>query len=260
MTTRVDLSGQVALVTGGARGIGNTIARQLLHAGAVVFVCGRSEPDPAAGANEGLRYRQADVRDAEAVASLVDGIVAESGRLDLLVNNAGGAPPADAATMSPRFAAKVVDLNLLSAFYVAQAANAVMQAQETGGVVINVGSVAGARPSPGAAIYGAAKAGLAHLTTTLAVEWAPRVRVNLVEVGLVVTEQAHLYYGDEEGIAGVSSTIPLGRMATPEDVANCCLFLASDLASYISGAVVKVHGGGESPRFLEGSTGEVKPG
>ncbi len=91
----------------------------------------------------------------------------------------------------------------------------------------------------------------ASLTETLAVEFAPKVRVNAVTVGLVVTEQAHLFYGDEAGIAAVGSTIPLGRMADPADVADVCLFLASSLARYVTGANVLVHGGGERPRYID---------
>ncbi len=111
--------------------------------------------------------------------------------------------------------------------------------------------MSGARPSPGTAAYGAAKAGLLNLTQTLAVEWAPKVRVNAVTAGMIRTEQAHLHYGDEEGIARVAATVPLGRLGEPRDVGNVCLFLASPLASYVSGANLLVHGGGEKPAFLE---------
>jgi NAD(P)-dependent dehydrogenase (short-subunit alcohol dehydrogenase family) len=85
----------------------------------------------------------------------------------------------------------------------------------------------------------------------MAVEFGPKVRVNAVVAGLVITEQAHLWYGDEEGIAAVGATVPLGRMAEPADVADVCLFLASPLARYVSGAEVLVHGGGEKPVFIE---------
>ncbi len=90
-----------------------------------------------------------------------------------------------------------------------------------------------------------------NLTQTLAVEWAPKVRVNAITVGLVRTEQAHLHYGDEAAIAAVGATVPLGRMAEPVDVANACMLLASPLASYISGANLLVHGGGELPAYLD---------
>jgi NAD(P)-dependent dehydrogenase (short-subunit alcohol dehydrogenase family) len=107
------------------------------------------------------------------------------------------------------------------------------------------------RPSPGSAAYGAAKAGLINLTTSLAVEWAPKVRVNAVTAGLIRTEQAGLFYGDEAGIARVAATVPLGRMGDPADVADACLYLASPLARYVSGSNLVVHGGGERPAFLE---------
>ena len=153
--------------------------------------------------------------------------------------------------MSPRFSAGIIALNLTAPLVCAQKANAVMQDQDDGGAIVNIASVSGIRPSPNTAAYGAAKAGLLNLTQTLAVEFAPKVRVNAVTVGLVVTEQAHLYYGDDAGIAAVGATVPLGRMADPSDVADVCLFLASPLARYVSGANVVVHGGGERPAYLD---------
>ncbi|MDX6284643.1 MAG: hypothetical protein QOG53_128 [Frankiales bacterium] len=200
-------------------------------------------------------YVAADVRDADAVQQVIDAVVEQHGRLDVVINNAGGSPHADAADSSPRFVEKIVALNLLAPFYVAQAANAVMQKQDDGGVIINVGSVSGARPSPGTAAYGAAKAGLANLTRTLAVEWAPKVRVNLVVAGMVRTEQSELHYGDEQGLAAVAATVPLGRLAEPEDVGQACLWLASPLASYVTGAELTLHGGGEWPAFLRAARG-----
>jgi NAD(P)-dependent dehydrogenase (short-subunit alcohol dehydrogenase family) len=125
-----------------------------------------------------------------------------------------------------------------------------MQGQDEGGCIINISSVSGVRPSPGTAAYGAAKAGLLSLTTTLAVEWAPKVRVNAVTAGMIRTEQSHLHYGDEAGIAAVGATVPLGRIGEPEDVGDACLYLASPLARYMSGANLLLHGGGEKPAFL----------
>lgn len=246
MENPLEMSGRVVLVTGGARGIGRGISDRFLEAGATVVICGRTEPDDAGGAT----FVSCDVRDPEQVATLVETIIDQTGRLDIAVNNAGGSPPAEAATASPRFSESVIRLNLLAPIHVAQAANRVMQGQDDGGIIVNIGSLSGLRPSPGSAAYGAAKAGLVNLTQTLAIEWAPKVRVNCVSAGLVRTELAHLHYGDEDGIAAVAATVPLGRMGLPLDVANACLFLASPLASYVSGANLVVHGGGEPPPFL----------
>ena len=172
------------------------------------------------------------------------------GGVDVVVSNAGGSPPAAAATASPRFHAAVIELNLIAPLHVAQAANQVMQGQPAGGCLIMIGSVSGTRPSPGTAAYGAAKAGLHHLAASLAVEWAPKVRVNTVVPGFVATEASAGHYGDADGVAAVAATVPLGRMATPDDVAQACLFLASPRAAYVSGACLTLHGGGERPAFL----------
>lgn len=246
MALEIDLTGRVALVTGGARGIGRGISEVLLDAGATVVTCGRSEAEPPPGAH----HRVCDVRDAELVAALVEGIVADHGQLDVLVNNAGGAPYALAADASPRFHDKIVGLNLMCALLVSQAANRVMQAQETGGAIVNISSVSASRPSPGTAAYGAAKAGLDALTTSLAMEWGPRVRVNAVDVGLVRTADTADHYGSDDTVAAIERTIPLGRMAGVGEIGNVVAFLASDLSSYVSGARVACHGGGEQPVFL----------
>ena len=218
-------------------------------------MCGRKEPDelPSAGGKSAI-FVGADVRDAEQVEKMVDEVVERLGRLDVLVNNAGGAPFAEAATASPRFSEKIIQLNLTAALHCAQQANRVMQSQDTGGSIINIASVSGVRPSPGTAAYGAAKAGLINLSGTLAIEWAPKVRVNAISAGLILTEQAHLHYGDDEGIARVAETVPLKRLGTPEDIAGACLFFASPLASYVSGANLVLHGGGETPAFLSAAT------
>ena len=246
MSLSLDLAGRVALVTGGTQGIGLGITRALLAAGAAVVTCSRSVAEPEVGAT----HHVCDVRDADAVVALVEAVVAEHGRLDVLVNNAGGAPYARAAEASPRFHDKVVGLNLLAPLACAQAANAVMQRQPAGGSIVNVSSVSALRPSPGTAAYGAAKAGLDSLTRSLAVEWAPKVRVNAIDVGLCRTEHTGDHYGGDAQVAAIEATIPLGRMARPEEVGHVAAFLASDLASYVSGASVECHGGGEPPAFL----------
>jgi len=250
VATELDLAGRVALVTGGVRGVGLGITRALLGAGATVVTCSRTAPESPVEAGRPAEHVTADVRDEESVRSLVDGIVARHGRLDVLVNNAGGAPYALAADASPRFHAKVVDLNLLSPLLVSQVANAVMQQQDDGGAIVMVSSISATRPSPGTAAYGAAKAGIDSLVRSLAVEWAPKVRLNSIDVGLVRTEQTDLHYGGEAGVAAIEATIPLGRLARPEEIGRVAAFLASPLASYVSGATIAAHGGGEPPPFL----------
>jgi NAD(P)-dependent dehydrogenase (short-subunit alcohol dehydrogenase family) len=125
-----------------------------------------------------------------------------------------------------------------------------MQTQAEGGSIIQIASVSALRPSPGTSAYGAAKAGLISATQSLAVEWAPKVRVNAISPGMVHTELSALHYGSEQGIAAAASTVPLGRLATPADVGEACVFLASPAGSYISGANLVLHGGGEPPAFL----------
>lgn len=255
MTPTFDMAGKVVIVTGGARGVGRGIAERFLAAGAIVAICGRNVPeDMPTAAGRSAEFYTVDVRDADQANAMVDAVVAKHSRLDVLVNNAGGAPYADAATASPRFSESIIRLNLLAPLNFAQAANRIMQQQSSGGVIINIASVSATRPSPGTAAYGAAKAGLINLTSSLAVEWAPKVRINAIVAGLIQTEQAHLHYGDEAGIAAVGATVPLGRMAVPGDIGDACLFLASPYSSYISGSCITVHGGGEKPAFLGAST------
>ncbi len=252
MADGLDLSGKVVVITGGGRGIGRGIALRFLAAGAEVVVCGRTTPPelPAAGGRQ-ASFVDADVREVEQLDRVIAAAMDRHGHLDVLVNNAGGSPPVVAATVSPRFSASIIQLNLIAPLWLAQRANAVMQRQAGGGVILNIASVSGLRPSPGTAAYGAAKAGLINLTQSLAVEWAPKVRVNAIVAGPIRTEQAHLHYGSEAGIAAVGATIPLGRMGTPDDVAGACLFLASPLAAWVSGTALVVHGGGERPAFLD---------
>jgi NAD(P)-dependent dehydrogenase (short-subunit alcohol dehydrogenase family) len=258
MENPLDFSGKVAIVTGGGKGVGRGITERLLEAGANVLICGRTTPQsmPAAGGRTALFY-SCDVRDVAQIQACVDHTVDQFGRIDILVNNAGGAPFAEAATASPRFSEAIIKLNLIAPLNFAQAVNSVMQQQAEGGAIINIASVSTIRPSPGTAAYGAAKAGLVNLGTSLAVEWAPKVRINAIICGLTLTEQSHLHYGDDAGIAAVGKTIPLGRMAIPRDIGGTCLFLASSLASYISGASIAVHGGGEKPAFLGASNADL---
>ncbi|RAV15171.1 short chain dehydrogenase [Mycolicibacterium sp. GF69] len=257
MTDRQDiklgLEDRVVLVTGGVRGVGAGISAVFADQGATVVTCARRPVD-------GLPYEfhPCDVRDDDAVAALIGTIGERHGRLDVVVNNAGGSPYVLAAESSAKFSRKIVELNLLGPLSVSTHANALMQTQERGGSIVNIASVSGRRPTPGTAPYGAAKAGMESITATLAVEWAPKVRVNSVVVGMVETEQSDLFYGDADSIAAISANVPLGRLATPADVGWAAAFLASDAACYISGASLEVHGGGEPPHYLATTTADIK--
>lgn len=243
-------SARVVLVTGGAKGIGRAISERFLADGAAVITCGRQEPpDLPSAAGRTAEFIAADVRDRAAVDALFGQIAGRHGRLDVLVNNAGGSPYALADKASPRFHEAIIQLNLLAPLHLAQKANALMQAQPQGGVVVFVASVSGLRASPGTAAYGAAKAGILNLTQTLAVEWAPKVRVVALSPGLVRTEQSALHYGDD--LAAVSATVPAGRLAEPREIADACAWLASPAAAYASGTNLVLHGGGERPAFLD---------
>ncbi|MCO7569515.1 SDR family oxidoreductase [Pseudomonas chlororaphis] len=254
----MDFKGRVVLVTGGGKGVGRGISQRFLECGATVLICGRQAPAqvPACAARK-AQFIACDLRQAEQSQALIDQVLEHCGRLDVLVNNAGGAPHAEAASASPRFSEAIIRLNLLAPLNLCQQANRVMQAQAEGGCIINIASVSASRPSPGTAAYGAAKAGLLSLTRSLAVEWAPKVRLNSLSAGLILTEQAALHYGDAAGLARVAAGIPLQRLARPEDIGDACLYLASPLARYVSGSDLLVHGGGERPAFLDAAQAQA---
>lgn len=251
VTQTTSRTGRHALITGGTKGIGRRLVERFLEAGIEVTTCGRHEPEsPIVAGGRTARFVPCDVRDVVQLRDLVDAAVTDGGSIDVLVNNAGGSPHVEAAAASPRFSEAIIALNLTAPLHLSQLVNHHMQGQPDGGVIVNIASVSGIRPSPGTAAYGAAKAGLLSLTTSLAVEWAPKVRVAAVVCGLIETEQADLHYGDADGVAAVARTVPLGRMGTPDDVADAVLFLASPAASYVSGSWLTLHGGGEAPAFL----------
>lgn len=249
----IDLTGQVAVVTGGTRGLGRHIAGALAQAGAQVVVCGRNEP---ADLPPGVSFFAADIRDPDQAKALVDHAAALHGRLDIVVNNAGGSPAAAFEAASPRFLDAILRLNLQAPMYMAQAAHPHL-VKAGGGNVINIASVSGIRPSPGTAAYGAAKAGLLNLTQSLAQEWGPQqIRVNAIIAGLMQTETAETTYGDAEAQAAVGRSMPLQRMGLGSDLAGAVLWLCSDGASWVSGARINVDGGGERPYFLDLVKGE----
>lgn len=239
------------MVTGGAGHIGRAICRSLLAEGAAVIAVGRRKPsDPIAWQDREATFYSADIRDATASQTLIDSISERFGRLDILINNAGGGPPVAAADASAELTQKIISLNLLAPLVLSQQAHPLLSQAQDGGSIVNIASVSGARPSPGTAAYGAAKAGLLNVTKSLAMEWGPQIRVNALIVGLVHNEAGVEHYGGEEGFKRVADMLPLRRMASPEDVANAVMMMCSDRASYISGANLEVDGGGEVPVFL----------
>ncbi|KJY45149.1 short-chain dehydrogenase, partial [Streptomyces sp. NRRL S-444] len=204
----MELDGRVVVVTGGTRGVGAGIARSFLEAGAQVVVCARRPPPEAVCAGgRTASFTALDLRDPAAVQEFFDALGRRYGRLDCLVNNAGGTPYRLLGEGGAQRHARVVELNLVAPMTASLAAYPLLR--EAHGSVVMIGSVSGTRPSPGTAAYGAAKAGLESLARSMAVEWAPEVRVNSLVLGMVRTELAHLHYGDEAGIAAVGATVPL---------------------------------------------------
>ncbi|MET9623179.1 SDR family oxidoreductase [Streptomyces sp. NPDC006464] len=251
----MELDGRVAVVTGGTRGVGAGITRAFLRAGAHVIVCARRPPDaPLEEAGRTAVYVPLDLRDPAAVEAFFADVARARGRLDVLVNNAGGTPYRLLGEGDAERHARVVALNLTVPLTVTLAAYESLRAAR--GSVVMIGSVSGTRPSPGTAAYGAAKAGLENLARSMAVEWAPHVRVNTLVLGMVRTELSHLHYGDADGIAAVGRTVPLGRLAEPEEAGEAAVFLASERAGYVTGASLLVHGGGERPAFLDAANAD----
>lgn len=249
----MDLQDKVVLVTGGARGLGAAFTRGIVAAGGRVVIGDLLDDEGAAVAAElgaAARYVHLDVTSEESWTAAVTAGVEAFGRLDGLVNNAGisatGQLTADEPTDVFR---RIIEINLIA---VHTGLRAVVPAMRTagGGSIVNISSVSAVRPSPGTAAYGAAKAGVDSLTTSLAMEWGPKVRVNCIDVGLVRTADTADHYGSDATVAAIERTIPARRMARFDEIGNVAAFLASDLATYVSGASVACHGGGEMPVFL----------
>jgi len=241
-----DFKNKTIIVTGGGRGIGRGITESFVDAGANVIICGRHEPENLTG---NTHFISLDIRQTDSANALIDFALEKTDRIDCLVNNAGGGPPVASKDASPRLTESVIKLNLLAPINLAQAAY--YHVKKTKGSIINISSVSATRSSPRSVAYGAAKAGLLNVTTSLAMEWAPDVRVNAIIVGLVKTEASADHYGGSKGMAHLASQLPMKRMGTPEDIAKACLFLANSDNSYVSGACLEVFGGGEPPSFLK---------
>lgn len=245
---RFRLDDQVGVVTGSGQGIGRAIAWALADAGCDVVVNARRLDDLEATA-AGIRERgrralivDGDIRDLSE--TIADRTIAEFGRLDVWVNNVGGSDEKTTRTLidtPDEIFRSQLELNLTSAFQGAKAAAARMP---DGGAIVNISSGAGMRGSPFTGPYAAAKAGMNNLTQTLALELAPRVRVNAVAPGPVVTEAYEEVLGvDAERQAEIGETIPMQRLGQPDDIAAAVLYFASPAASWVTGQLLLVAGG-----------------
>lgn len=248
MPYAVTLEGKVALVTGSSQGIGEAIARRLAAAGATVLVAARNEGKAAAvaasiveagGAAEAVRL---DVADPASVSAVFKGIAERNGRLDVLVNNAGVTDDGLLLRMSKESWDRVVATDLTGVFLVTQEAVKLMMKKRIAGRIVNVGSVVGLMGNAGQANYAAAKAGVVGFTMSMAREIGSRgITVNAVAPGYVETAMTAAL--SEEQRKALAGQIVLGRLGTGEDVAGAVLYLASDLASYVTGTVLNVSGG-----------------
>ena len=260
---RFNLTDRVAVITGASQGIGRAIALTLAEHGADIVVVAR-EPEPVEGGTERIHRPiepvvqeieamgrralgiLADVRDPEQMSTMAKDALAAFGRIDILVNNAGATwgetfKMAPLLELTPRDFHESLRLNLGSVFLCSSAVVPAML-ERGEGVIVNLASISGQGPSPRNGAYGAAKAGVISLTQTMAVEWAP-VRVNAIAPGSVEHADRAAVHPYAQGRAPVEQTTAVRRGGTVDDIASAALYLASDEASYITGAVIDVNGG-----------------
>jgi 7-alpha-hydroxysteroid dehydrogenase len=242
------LDGKVAIVTGAGRGIGASCARTFAAAGADVAIASRTKDQlDEVAAEIRAAGRQAlvlptDVNDNDAVAAIVDETVAQLGRVDIVVNNAGGTMPRPLLDTSPGYLERAFHFNVTSAFVLSKAATPHMLANGSGSIV-NISSAIGRLRDRGFVAYGTAKAALTHMTRLLAADLAPKVRVNAIAVGSVATSALEVVLNDDAIRDEMVRRTPLKRLGEPEDIALCALYLASPAASFVTGKLFEIDGG-----------------
>jgi 7-alpha-hydroxysteroid dehydrogenase len=253
---RFRVTGRVAVVTGAGRGIGAAAAVALAHAGADVVISARTEDQLAKVAREieaaGRRALvvPADLSDLDAAAALADAAAREFGRLDIVVNNVGGAMPRPFLATKPRHLADAFGFNVGVAHSLTRAAVPhVLASPDQAGAVVNISSAMGRLAGRGYLAYGTAKAALTHYTRLAAADLAPRIRVNAIAVGAVATTALDIVLTDDALRTQMERSVQLGRIGDPEDVAAAAVFLASPAAGYITGKVLEVDGGMDRPNL-----------
>ena len=251
---RFGMTDKVAVVTGAGRGIGAATAIALAEAGADVLISARTadQLESVAARIEAAGRRAvavpADLSDLEAVSGLVDQVEKAFGRLDLVVNNVGGAMPRPFLDTSPGRLEQAFHFNVATAHALLRPAVPLMLGGG-GGSVVNISSAIGRLSGRGYLAYGTAKGALTHYTRLAAADLAPRIRVNAIAVGSVATSALDIVMESDELRTAIEAGTPLGRIGDPEDIAAAVIYLASEAGSYITGKVIEVDGGIESPNL-----------
>ena len=257
MLERFRVDGKIAIVTGAGRGIGAATARALAEAGANVVLASRTAEqlelvaaDVRAFGREALVV-PTDVNENDNIVALADATIEAFGRIDIVVNNAGGTPPRPFLDTSPGYFERAFHFNTTTAFVLSKAAVPYMLEQGEG-TIVNISSAIGRLRDRGFSAYGTAKAALSHLTRLMAADLAPKVRVNGIAVGSVATSALETVLTDEAIRSEMVGGTPLKRLGEPDDIALCALYLASPAASFVTGKIFEIDGGLEEANLALG--------
>ena len=243
-----ELDGRVAIITGGASGIGAATARTFAAQGATVAIVDRDGEGAVKVANEvGGHAYALDIRDGGEVSEVVDRVAQTLGRVDVLVNNAGAGDLRPLHTVDDKLWHRILDVNLSGTFHATRAVIPYML-ETGGGTIVNNASLSGLTPTRNEAAYSAAKAGVISLTKSAALEYGPTVRVNCVAPGHVRTPMTAVWEQMPDAFEPIAAALPLGRIGEADEIAEVILFLASDRSSYVTGQTIVIDGGASLPQ------------